>query len=132
MSQAILDALEKSGQAFDQFKTHHKQRLDKFGKQIDRIVGRAEDLEARGKTRGKTSAAADGLNVAAGAYYELRGPGDTKSFVVSREQKLANIPALKKQEPVSMERWAAAVILGNGCGDKEAVEFAAESKSLAT
>lgn len=130
MSSEILAAIEKTGRAFDEFKSVQDQRLDKLGQRIDGVLDRIEDIEAKQKTPGRT--AGDGLKGAPGAFYELRGPNEAKSYVVSREQKLASIPDLQAKAPVSMERWCAALVLGSGCGDKEALEAVHESKSLAT
>jgi HK97 family phage major capsid protein len=54
----ILAAIQESGKAFEEFKAGHNKRLDKFGAQIDGVVERVEELEARGKTPGKTGGVA--------------------------------------------------------------------------
>jgi HK97 family phage major capsid protein len=48
--------------------------------------------------------------------------------------RLADVPELRpKQQPeISLERWLAATVAGDSCGDKEAVEFCQERKQMVT
>jgi len=54
------------------------------------------------------------------------------AFVVDSQVRLADVPALrsKKAPEISLERWLAAVAVGERCGDREAVAYAREQKQL--
>lgn len=128
----IKGLLQQSHDAFRDFRKANDQRLDVFRddiaglrSELNELRDDKEDREARERTPKKFGAGAS-------EYGVLHGANGTKSFVVRGEQKLAKIPTLMKTEPVSMERWAAALVLGSACGDKEAVEYVAEQKSIAT
>lgn len=66
-------------------------------------------------------------------YREFFSDG-RKCFELSKEAKLQDIPELQAKEkaPVSLERWARALCLGNACDDTAAKEFVASQKNVTT
>ena len=60
--------------------------------------------------------------------------GNRKCFAISSKANLMDVPELRPKEkcPISLDRWARALFLGNNCSDKEAVEFVADQKSVTT
>ena len=119
-SNPILDAVESINDAFEQF-------AEKNDAQVSELIDRVERIEAV-----RNRPAIPGGS-AAKAYGEFYSDGK-KCFSLPPEVKLSDIPELqpKQKSPVSLERWARALIFGNNCSDKEAVEFVSEQKSVTT
>ena len=55
-------------------------------------------------------------------------------YEVPSHARLADVPALRaqKQPEISLERWLAATVAGERCGDREALEFCRERKQMVT
>ncbi|HKQ14447.1 MAG TPA: hypothetical protein VJT80_13515, partial [Steroidobacteraceae bacterium] len=53
-------------------------------------------------------------------------------YEVPSHARLADVPALRaqKQPEISLERWLAATVAGERCGDREALEFCRERKQM--
>ena len=116
MSNEIVDAIGGINEA----QKAHNEKLDS-------ICERVESIEAQkdrpSKRRGDEPK----------GYSEFIDNGE-KCFVLPSSAKLTDVPELRAKEksPVSLDRWARAMIFGNNCSDKEAVEFLAEQKNVTT
>ncbi len=66
--------------------------------------------------------------------YRVMDDNGVKSFVLPRDTKLTDVPELqpKSTPEISLDRWARALIFGSNCGDRQAVEYLAEQKSVTT
>jgi HK97 family phage major capsid protein len=125
----ILDAVQDAGRAFDEFKSRQTARFDSFDKRLDGLVDRIEDVEAKGKIQGKIGAAgkvaADvkGFETPNGIAYELPS-----------QAKMADLPEFRqaKEPEISLDRWLAATVAGDRCGDKNALAYVREMKQLVT
>ncbi|WP_373054602.1 phage major capsid protein [Thioalkalivibrio sp.] len=111
------------------FQQQHDEALESLRSENAELKGRVEMLEALGD-RPKLA----GGNEQAKRYHELPMGDGRKGFIVPSDVKLAEIPELQaKEKPaVSLDRWCRALVLGNACEDKEALEYVAEQKSVST
>lgn len=134
MSAALTEQLQKLhadiGGAFESFKKDHDQRYDALNRQLTAANNRIEELEARGDRPGRTNP--EGLATVGDRGYTVMHTATGPQYIVSGAQRLSNVPGLQKKAPISLDRWAAALVLGNACGDKEALEFLREQHSVAT
>jgi HK97 family phage major capsid protein len=98
-----------------------------YRKDMDGLAERIEQLEAK-NDRPHHEGRADG------AEYKVLITASGPAFEVPSHVSLASIPELgpTKQPEISLERWLAATVAGERCGDKQAVEFAREQKQLVT
>jgi HK97 family phage major capsid protein len=120
MTNPVLAEIEKIGDTFVKANAT-------LNDSIDSLQARIEGLEANAD-RPKP-----GPSKAAKPYAELHCL-EGKAFVVPRETKLTDIPELQpKQAPeVSLDRWCRALIFGDNCEDKQALDFLWDQKSVAT
>lgn len=117
----VLKAVE---QIADSIEFSRKQNEKEFSALHDRV----EQLEAiadrpKAATHGSAPLAYKRLVTDSGPVFE-----------VPSHVKLADVAELRavKQPEVSLERWLAATVAGERCGDKEAVQFAREMKQMVT
>jgi HK97 family phage major capsid protein len=117
----IADTITKIGEGFDQFKATR-------GAQIDALTERLEMLEAL--KDGPRMGGGDKAAVEYKRYETSNGP----AFELPSHVKMADVAELRtaKQPEISLERWLAATVAGERCGDKAAVEFCREQKQLVT
>jgi HK97 family phage major capsid protein len=124
----ILELLEEQKDTHEAFIKVHKKSLDDLKTEMDQQRDRIEELEARGKSPGKTFDGR-GLQTKAWRTYETAaGP----IVELPASVKMADALPAKEQPPVSFERWLAAAMIGDRCEDKAALQFAREMKQLTT
>ncbi len=127
----IRDLVVSGNESFNLFRKANDERLDGIKSELGSQRDRIEELESRGKTPARASAA----NSPPSDYTVIEpanNPDGPKSYMVSGKQRLSSVPALRKEEPISLDRWLAALVLRNESSDKEARDAVAEAKSLAT
>lgn len=117
----VVAELQKLGGAIKEFQ-------DQTFEHVDTLQSRIEALEAEGDRPTKVGGKKEALR-----YTELHCQ-EGKAFIVPNDVKLADIPDLQpKEKPaVSLDRWCRALVFGENCEDKEALEFLREQKSVAT
>ncbi len=125
----VLKEVEKIFETITHFTESQDKSIQTLRGENEELKGRIEAIEAAG---GRIPMAIEDKK--AKPYTELPMGGDKKGFIVPSDVKLADIPELQPKEApaVSLDRWARALVLGNACEDKEALEFVADQKSVAT
>lgn len=123
--EAIADAINKQGDAFELFSKRNHERLDNIDAKLDGVVERVEQLETGATAPRKGGGAQPApeyktFHTAGGPIYEL------PSHV-----RMQDVIAIKQPE-ISLERWLAATMAGERCEDKAALEFAREMKQMVT
>ena len=107
--------------AFDTFTKSHAERYDE-------LKGRLEAVEAAKDRPGASAGPAPAL------AYKRHQTSAGPVFEVPSHVRLADVPELRAQKApeISLERWLAATVAGERCGDSEAVKYARELKQMVT
>jgi len=121
MTTEALDAINAVGEAHERF-------TNKYGPVIDGLDDRLGALEALGD---RPRAPGGGGKVLPYRRYES---GAGAIFELPPHAKMADIAELRpaKMPAISLERWLAAIVQADRCGDREAVQFANEHKQMTT
>lgn len=124
----LVTAIEKMGDAFTDFRKAQEKRVETLEKRIEQIVDAKEQAEA--------------LLDRPGAHTGIRTANGVKSYETSHGRvfelpshaKMADVAALRpaQQPEISLERWLAATVAGEKCGDREALEYVRERKQMVT
>jgi HK97 family phage major capsid protein len=122
----ILEAIDDLGSVVEQFKDKNDEQLGELKAGNASLRERMEAIESDGAAGYSRK-----LDRQESEYRVLHSEAGT-AYAVSSKGRFSDIPALKKDCEVSMDRWFAAMVLGDACEDKEAREFAIEQKSLGT
>jgi HK97 family phage major capsid protein len=130
MNPELVSKIEQIGDGVLDLGRKHEAEIASLKKEhTDALAALREDVFEELASRNKQRDTFGGGRRAA-PYAVHFGPNGTKSYLVKGNQRLADVTELRKAEPVSMERWAAALVLGDACNDKDACEFVAEQKSV--
>lgn len=125
MSSEVLKAISGIAETFDAFKDMTGTQIDRIAKRVDGLQDRIEQKEAEANRPGRTAPAASvgckQYHTSSGLVYEL-----------PHNVKMADVLPAEKQPEVSLDRWLAATVAGERCGDAEAVRYARERKQLVT
>ncbi|HTE41303.1 MAG TPA: phage major capsid protein, partial [Steroidobacteraceae bacterium] len=123
----LMQAIEGIGTSFETLKKANDLRNQEFSARLDALQDAKErgeaELDRPGATVRKNS---DGIR----KLITPNGP----AFEIAHNVKMASIPGLgpDKQPDISLQRWLAATVAGDRCGDKEAVEYCRERKAMTT
>jgi HK97 family phage major capsid protein len=106
----------------------HKEFVDNANARLDSMLERIEQVEAFNDRPPKTGP------VNTPKPYREFYDGSQKCFELPSNVKLTDVPELGPKEkcPVSLERWSQALVMGESCGDKDAVDYLKQQKSVAT
>lgn len=117
-SKELMDAVGSIADNFSEFRKTNDKQYAELRERIEVIEGHADRPKAG---RGTAPVAYKAFPTDAGIVYE-----------VPNHVRLADVLPQKQQPEVSLERWLAATVAGERCGDKEAVAFAREQKQMVT
>jgi HK97 family phage major capsid protein len=123
----IKSAVDQVGQAFDEFKGTQQHAVEALKAQNTALQERVEELESK---RNAPRPGGAGKPVGYKSYDTNGG----RVYVLPHDVKVADVAELRPQQApeVSMERWLAAAVAGEKCGDKIALEYAKEQKQMTT
>ncbi|WP_405243816.1 phage major capsid protein [Lentisalinibacter salinarum] len=91
-----------------------------------------DELEAALELAANTGGGSFGKGTAAKRYREIWTPDGEKAFELRGKDRFSDIPAFRGKSEVGIDRLFGALVFGSDSGDKEAVEAAAELKSVGT
>lgn len=118
MSSEVLQAVESIGATIE----HSRKQAEK---QFAELRDRIETIEAK-ESRPRAGTVARSTNFK--AFPTQHGI----SYEVPHNVKIADVLPQAKAPEISLERWLAATVAGERCGDSEAVQYARESKQMVT
>ncbi len=123
----IKASLEDLGDKYEKFQRVYEKKHDELKAGSEALRERLEDLESRGKSPGKTGAGKD-APIEHKVFHTAQGP----VYELPSHVKMADVIKSAKPPEISFQRWLPAALLGEKCGDKEAVEYAREMKQMTT
>lgn len=126
----LISAIKGIGTAFDEFKGANDGRLAKLEKRLDSITDRVESHEAANDPDRPRPIGADG----APRDFKQFETDHGRVFEIPSNVKMGSVPELApaREPEISLERWLAATVAGERCGDRAALEFARERKQMLT
>lgn len=116
-TKTLVDGVNAIGDAFDLFKKDHGRRLDEIVDRIETIEAKGDRPRAGGSPRSNHK-----------SYHTPHGV----VVEVPHNVKMADVLPATKAPEISLERWLAATVAGERCGDREAVQYAREQKQMVT
>ncbi len=129
-SSELVDTINEIGNAVEEFRKSNVKRVESLEKRVELLVDKIETKEAQNDPDRPRPIGADG----APRDYKQFETDNGRVFEISGAAKMAAVPELApaRKPEISLERWLAATVAGERCGDKAAVEFAREKKQMVT
>ncbi|MCZ6551318.1 MAG: phage major capsid protein [candidate division NC10 bacterium] len=124
----VLNAIKDMGDAFEVFKETNDNRLNEIQRLQEKNRDRLEEVESKGTGPGKTGTNPPLKELGHKVYHTEHGP----IYELPHNVKMQDVLPPAKEPEISFERWLAATMAGERCGDKAALEFARERKQLVT
>ena len=116
-SKELMDTVGSIADNFSEFRKTNDKQYAELRERIEVIEGAADRPKA-------------GRGAAPFAYKSYTDHGIV--YEVPSNVRLADVLPQKQAPEVSLERWLAAVVAGEKCGDREAVAYAREQKQMVT
>lgn len=115
----LIETIEGIGTSVEAFKKRNDAEVAALRDRVEKIEAKADRPIA-------------GTRAAAPAGVKSYPTDHGEVFEVPSSAKLADVLPATRAPEISLERWLAATVAGEKCGDREAVQYAREQKQLVT
>lgn len=124
----LAEFMDELGEAFGEFKEAQSESLDNLKAENDSLCERVEEIERERATSGTIGK----RKATTRLYRKFRTKSGDQAYEVKGRDRFSDIPELRGQSDVGLDRVLGALVLGSDCGDDEAVRAANEMKSVGT